>query len=515
MALANLINTKDFSKKRVLLVLCFVILFFVTRVPRLQNDIINPDGVNWHYRSQMFMNGLKYHNLVLTYQHYHPGVTLMWITAPPIELFRHIPGNDKYDMYNFIGFDFIAKFALINAQLLITILLIFFLSKILGFYESLGVITLLSLEPFFLGNSRLFHLDILLTLLMFLSITTFYLSVKFESKLFYLLTGIFLGLSFLTKTVSITLVFFLLLVLAGKGLFTKSIKKNVLYASILFFAFCVTVFVLFPALWVRPVYFILNLFTEGYRVGVKNGHEVVVLGDTQEEGGLLFYPLALLVKISPLLLFGFAGYVTLFFKNIKKDMFSLIVLGFYLFYFLVMCVPSKKLDRYMLVLFPMFALYTALFFKSIFIKYQKRIRIVASIFVLGAFIFIVYPLIKLFPYYFTYSSPLVGSAENANKLIGQKPFGVGMYDLKEFILDKYGYYPKLGFIDVKPMESIYPNRLVFDLRTFAVEDYDLAILGPNEEFSNRVKRSPYKLVKDSSIYINGLEYWRIYVKEHK
>ena len=174
----NLIKViKKVNVNTIIVLLLFSCVFLLTRVPRLQNDIVNPDGVNWHYRPQMFMNGLKYNNLELTYQHYHPGVTVMWITAPAIELFRQFPGNDSYNMYNFIGFDFVAKYALVIAQLVVSLLIIYFLTKILNFQKALLIVSLFTFEPFFLGNSRLYHLDVLLTLLIFLTLVLYYLAV--------------------------------------------------------------------------------------------------------------------------------------------------------------------------------------------------------------------------------------------------------------------------------------------------------------------------------------------------
>jgi hypothetical protein len=47
----------------------FVVSFALTRLPALGIDVINPDGVNWHYRSEQFVVGLKTGALEKTYQH--------------------------------------------------------------------------------------------------------------------------------------------------------------------------------------------------------------------------------------------------------------------------------------------------------------------------------------------------------------------------------------------------------------------------------------------------------------
>ena len=179
---------------------------------------------------------------------------------------------------------------------------------------------------------------------------------------------------------------------------------------------------------------------------------------------------------------------------------------FYLGYFLVMTYPSKKIDRYMIPVFPLAALFAVTGFERIKGRFKH-------ILVLSASAYLVFANMKYHPYQFTYTSPIFGSPESANRLIAEKPFGIGIPLLKTFILENYGYYPDIGFIDTKPMRSIYMNSRIFDIRVNGTSDYDLLILGVNEELPEKVINSKVMFIKDSSIYINGLEYWRIYVKE--
>jgi hypothetical protein len=135
-------------------------------------------------------------------------------------------------------------------------------------------------------------------------------------------------------------------------------------------------------------------------------------------------------------------------------------------------------------------------------------------------VFWVIPIIKLYPWYFTYTSPVFGSSVNANKIIGQKPYGIGIVDLKETIVTGYsdkstGEWPNLGFYDTQPIKTIYPNSKVFDVRVYGPSNYDLVVLGINEEMPEKVlKSTQYKFEKDYSMWINGLEYWRIYVRKN-
>ncbi|MCA9750246.1 MAG: hypothetical protein KC414_14145, partial [Romboutsia sp.] len=128
-------------------------------------------------------------------------------------------------------------------------------------------------------------------------------------------------------------------------------------------------------------------------------------------------------------------------------------------------------------------------------------------------IFVLYPLISFYPYYFTYTSPLFINSNNANRIIGHKPFGVGIPELKDLIFEKYGEYPNIGFVDTKPMRSIYMNSKIFDIRESGTRRYDILVLAINEDMPENVINGQDNFEYASSLYINGLEYWRIYVKK--
>jgi len=188
--------------KKTLAVTAFCVLFLVTRIPFLGFDTINPDAVNWHFRSEQFVVGLKSGDLLKTYQHYHPGVTLMWIIGLPIEIVRQVnPEYRVYDEHNFIFLHQVAKYALVLAQFVLTMITFLALKDVLGWKRSLLTVGLLSFEPFFLGNSRLLHLDVLLTQCVFLALVFAHKYTSTRSTSSIIISGLFSGLAFLTKSV--------------------------------------------------------------------------------------------------------------------------------------------------------------------------------------------------------------------------------------------------------------------------------------------------------------------------
>ncbi|RJR26416.1 phospholipid carrier-dependent glycosyltransferase, partial [candidate division WWE3 bacterium] len=354
-------KSKVSPKLAVVCLILFSLFFFSTRIPRLYDDVINPDAVNWHFRSEQFVNGLKYFQLEKTYQHYHPGVTLMWVTGLPVEIYKQISGERIYNHENFEDFDFTAKISLVFVQFVLTILILFILSQLLGFWSALGITVFYSFEPFFTGNSRLYHLDTLFSLLTFLSLLFVYSGLEKRNNRHAVLGGVFGGLAFLTKSIGIGIFVYVFL-----ALFWAVWKKYVTTRYMLIFlsTFLLSVFVFFPALWVRPAYYIAEIFSESERIGLRRGHEQIVFGETLETAGPEFYFLVLLVKFSPFILLGtffyfswnlykaIKGYKIAFTSEMKVIIFTGI---FYLGYFLVMTLSSKKIDRYMVTLFPYFA----------------------------------------------------------------------------------------------------------------------------------------------------------------
>jgi hypothetical protein len=427
-----------------------------------------------------------------------------------------------------------ARLLLIFVHLVLSLSAVFFLtksfqqekSKTNPYLKAFLIVGLLSLEPFFLGNSRLLHLDILLSLFLFNGLLVTYLAYKQKTWYYFVLSGFFMSLSFLTKSIGIGGILFALGFSFYRIILEKDYKIMFQKLFLLFVSFFISTFMFFPALWVAPVETILSIFDEAARVGVRKGHGQIFFGQYTRDPGVLFYLFVFVIKASPFILFGALANLVLSIrdfslkKNMRSTSLEFFLLVFYVGYLVVMILPTKKLDRYMLPIFPVLALYAVngyyvlfdyLKSKNLKISISKYIGSVVVLFTL----FLVVPLVTVFPYYFTYTSPLVGTSVNANNIIAQKSFGVGIGELKEHIFSNYGEYPLLGFIDTKPMNAIYPNSKIYDIREAGTRRYDLLILGINEELPENVLESGTKFNYSSSVYINGLEYWRIFVKDIK
>ncbi len=500
-------------KKEYFYIALFVLAFLFTRLPGIYGDNINPDGANWHWRSEQFVVGLKHLQLERTYQHYQPGVTLMWLVGPIVELVRQFNNDIPYNKDTFLVFDYVARIALIFVQLGLSIIGIYLLAKIVGFKRAWLVFVLFSLEPFFLANSRMLHLDILLTLLLTIGLILSYLYIRNNDWRYGSLSGMFLGLATLTKSVAVGGILFAVGFTLLQKILNNDIKSGVKQGFVVLLSSVVAIGLFLPALWVNAQEVLFLIYDGIERVGIRRGHGQVVFGEEVRDAGVSFYPLVFLLKSSPLfLLLAFIGVLKTKWSSLKLNLreipLSTYLTIFFLGYLIVMTISSKKIDRYILPIYPYASLLIVLS-----LNWIKGLKSRIGMCVLfGAFV--LYPIINLYPHYFTYTNPFFGSPKYVHEnILAQKPFGIGIPALKREILDKYGYYPKLGFIDFKPMEAIYMASRVFDVNVDGPGNYQLMILGVNEEIPQKVLDSPNKFNLDHTVEINELEYWKIYVKE--
>ena len=499
----NLLN-----KKWILFFFVFLISF-VIRLPQIGVESINPDAVNWHYRCQQFANGLKYAQFEKTYPHYHPGVTLCYLMAVPTEVYKKITGK-TYNIDTYIDFNILNTYSVV----IFNSILISILAILLGRNRGLLFFMLLNLEPFFYGNSRIIHLDIIVSLLLFLSFVLLNKFLTEKKDLYLYLTSLSLAFAFLTKSVSI--VFFVLFLFA----LVIFLRNEVLKKSTQFFvSFFLFIFLLFPAMWVDPFGTFTRIFKEADRVGVRTGHNQFFLNEFYDEDsnpGFLFYPVVSVVKLSPLILIGlFIGvfFIALSLKkfimsknlNLKgllnylddnREFFLLTLI--YAFYILLIFYSTKKVDRYLLVLVPAIIYYLT----------SKSSRYFLQLFViLGLLNFI--SILNFLPNLFYYYSPVVMNYQNVNELVGQKTFGGFMFDLKKYLVSTYGE-KNIGFYDVKPMETVYPNSKVFDIRQTSSSKIDIVILSLNEKLPVKYED---KYQKVDTFYFKDIPLYEIYTKK--
>ena len=263
----------------------------------------------WKARSYDFGTGVFTLDFEKTIQKYHPGVTLMWSNTLGIKIFNFY--NQFVLNANPADNDVSTVFGLHFTQKLILVLILGFTLTIafdllLRFFERRYVyiaMLLLILEPFYLGLTRVIHLEGLMSTFMLVAALYFYSYLNDDKKKYLILTGVFTGLAVLTKTSALALVAFVGLVLfyftiKNKGKFRTKLIKLARNYGLFLFSVIATFFILWPATWVNLKLVFETLYSGVYDVGIEEGHTQLFMGKRVDDPGFLFYPIVLAFRMS-------------------------------------------------------------------------------------------------------------------------------------------------------------------------------------------------------------------------
>lgn len=437
------------------------ILYFAVSIPGLYVDVINPDSINWHVRSNSFVNGLLSGDFDKTYQTYHPGVTLMWLTGPVLKAvdgYYVSKGFQSYDRSLFLNLDFAAKITLVTSATILFIVALDLLKNIVSKKFLILFSTLMIFEPYFLGQRRLYHLDYLMASLLLVSFISFfkYFYHSHSRKYFVLGVGMFTA-AILTKTTALILLPIpLIMLLAGK----IKLKEKALHFFVFLVLLAVFVFIMFPALWRNPAwavpYYYQKLSIGVYTIGYEGKKDVGTGGElensiTEKVFGqrpveyylkvLLFdlTPVAvflLLISVVYLTVFSASAFVRYLVSKLKKDSdevtickenilsvwMPLLAFAVGAGFIIALTLSNKKIDRYAAVCLP---------FIFIIISYAlSKFNKTAFIILLFAYLLSIVPAYsRYYPYFYSYSNPFMGGLEGRFKRVNADTFGVGAYDV--------------------------------------------------------------------------------------
>lgn len=230
--------------------------------------------------------------------------------------------------------------------------------RVYGDKVALIATLLLAFDATMLGYARLVHMAVPIALLMFLTVTVWLLWLTQRRHLWLLLSGVFCGFSISTVTTGLlllpTMALIALIIWWTGRLHMPPFRRwvaptasqwlvSVLVAAIIFV-------LIWPAMWVDPLG-ALSLTFDWLWKNMPPGFGnlgMYWMGQTVLDPGPAFYPLALLVRISPLMLIGvLASLFTLHRATHKPIEWSLWV--YILFYLVAMTFAEKKSVRYLLM----------------------------------------------------------------------------------------------------------------------------------------------------------------------
>lgn len=451
-----------------------VFIFFVLmRLPSLGHDNFNTDVWKWKSRSYNFGSGLFSGRFDQTLQTYHPGVTLMWLGGVGVKVNNYMAKINNQSLVAddniqiIFQLDFVQKLLVVLVMGIAISFIFYVLKNVFGLKYALFSAVMLNLEPFYLGLTRVFHLEGLVSTFMLASIIwLYYFFLDRVNRKRLIISGIFAGLAFLTKTSALFLIPFCGLVTLiyvfrnGNVDFKKGAKNTILrekiwkllksFGSVFFMwlgVLLLVFFALWPAMWVMPGKVTQTLYSGVADVGVEGDHFQFYFGKFVENPGPSFYFVVLALKSSIYLLVGFIG--SLFIrKKLPEDKRKFLdyLLIFVFFYFIQLTIPTKKLDRYILPALVVISLLSSIFFIWIFEKinfkktWQKIVTLV--LFLIPA----VYTNVYVHPDYFSYFNPMFGGLKTGVNIIEPK-WIIGEREILNYfteLSDKTGMEPSIS-----------------------------------------------------------------------
>ena len=389
-------------------------IFLLALVPRLAalDAYVTIDESRWVQRSADFYALLAQRDPEDTFIIGHPGVTTMWTAllgmGPERALgFSFRAGRADATLRDGYFEALLAArvpFAVLAAAGVAAVTLLGW--RLLGPGPALVGGTLLALEPFLVAHGRVVHLDSALTTystVCLLAALVFWQGGGGPGYL--VLSGAAAGLAFLTKAPSVFVLGFVPLVaVAGwRGRRPRAWARPALLLLVWVLVAAAVALALWPALRANPVgtLFKMAQFTE--RVG-GGEHDNFFLGSPLEDPGPLFYPLALLFRLSPLTLLGFALVPACWRWLASDQRRTTLTLGAYCLGFaLMMSVAPKKFDRYLLPIFPVLGLMAGLGLWTVATRKVSMVPLLAGTLVLQAAL-----LLSVHPYHLAYYNPVLG-----------------------------------------------------------------------------------------------------------
>lgn len=355
-------------------------IFLLALWPRLVGleQHLTADDQEWMRRVSRFALALQRGDARGTYQSGHPGVTVLWLAAQAtgparaLELAAHtddLEQLEKSSAYLPALFDARRVLAVTSAGLVALLALLVW--RLFGPGPGLLAGLLLAGEPFLVAHGRLLHTDPLLAALMAIAVLAALVFFHGGGSWGYLLlASLATGLALLTKTPAVFLLGFVPLLGAAAAyerrgrLALADLSRLLAILALWGLATGLVCFALWPALRVDPLGTLGRLVSTTLGVGESPRRwGNFFLGQAVDgDVGPLFYPVATLLRLSPITLLGL-GLLT--WRALRRERgalgpAALVLVDFLLLFTGMMSLSPKKVDRYLLPAYPMLAILAAL-----------------------------------------------------------------------------------------------------------------------------------------------------------
>lgn len=408
------------------------------------NLVLTSDEAYWMQRSLRFGAALVRSELDLTYRTGHPGVTVMWtglVGIGPEMLTHFLP--QRFAGYTTLekDADYLRAFAAARyAMLLVTSVLVTLIAalawRLFGRGPALLGGALLLLDPYVIGMTRLLHVDALLGPLMAVSAFSVLIWWRGGSWWYLMLSAVAGGLAVLTRAPAI----YLPLYLSALGLVRVWSQRHWKEATRRWLAglpawgvvAVASYVVLWPVMWVDPltagVAVVAFVVREG---GQPHNWSNYFLGQpVTGDPGMLFYPVALALRLGPVAVLGLIVTVGVAIRLAPQRALLLALSAYAAGFVLLMAVGGKKFDRYMLPAIIMLDLLGGVGLWLALTRLRRvalrRLAVVGLVAVQASQAWMAYP------YPLAYYNPLLGGVHTAQRAL-MLGWGEGLEDAAAYL----------------------------------------------------------------------------------
>lgn len=342
-------------------------------VPSLHIDEV----ANWVPRVEAFLTAMQTGDYALTVQTEHPGITTMALGALGELAYRATVPNPP-QLITVARMQFMRfPITLFNAAALIASYAV--LRHLLAVDPRLAFVAALTwaADPYLRWYSRLLHIDGMSTSLMALAFLLILLALRWHdpnAEPFairwrpLLLAAVIAGLAGLTRFTAFFLVGMLgllLLIHAAQHYHDLTIRRFVMRMALPVISFTalmvVTWAALYPGMWTNAGDIYTQTLHGFENAGSPHENGNYFRGAETDDPGAIFYPVALLLRMTPITLIGLALTLIAVWGGAWRDQRRLLlaILLYAVLYTAALTLQAKKFDRYLMPVFPMLHLLAA------------------------------------------------------------------------------------------------------------------------------------------------------------
>lgn len=359
-----------------------IALLAATFLPRLTSlsSLLTVDEPLWQGRGEQFIKALASGHFEKTLTAGQPGVITTWLVglAQP---------------WNSLRAD---QTAIALGSSLLILIATYALTRLWGFWWGITGGFLLAFDPFLVAHSRLVHTDALFSLSALVSLL--FLLLTFEStpaatvlpKRYLVLSAFFAGAATLSKTFGLFLIPASLLVIIIKGYPRKPWLLTAVETSILWLAvFTLTIFAIWPALWVGPAE-VMQFLTSRVALHSEGTHA----GETTAQWW--YYARDGLFRATPIALIALLPGMWAALRNrdrLQRSCLALLTIG--IVFAFALSFSTDKSDRYILFSLLTFDLFAVLGLRYVSEWFRLRPFLVPTI----AIAYLAIEAVLLHPYY--------------------------------------------------------------------------------------------------------------------